>query len=83
MNQKKKQQQNKTWLMALFVTGILILALTVLVSIQKEQTAASGTVGVDPGTAAPEFTLASTEGDISLSDYRGKNVLLYFYEGNG
>ncbi|GGL64850.1 thioredoxin-dependent thiol peroxidase [Sporolactobacillus putidus] len=29
---------------------------------------------------APEFTLKSTEGeDVSLSDFRGKNVVLYFY----
>lgn len=80
---KRKKQQNKTWLMALIVAGGLILALTVLVSIQKEQTAASETVGVAPGTAAPAFTLDSTEGEISLADYEGKNVLLYFYEGNG
>jgi peroxiredoxin len=33
---------------------------------------------------APPFTLASTgDGDVSLSDYAGKNVLLYFSEGVG
>lgn len=32
------------------------------------------------GEKAPEFTLASdTEGDVSLSDYRGQKVVLYFY----
>ena len=35
-----------------------------------------------PGQAAPEFTLAaSTGGNISLSAYRGKTVLLFFQEG--
>jgi peroxiredoxin len=33
---------------------------------------------------APAFTLASTAGgNVSLSDYAGKNVLLYFSEGVG
>lgn len=33
---------------------------------------------------APAFTLASTAGTpVSLADYRGKNVLLYFNEGVG
>ncbi len=32
------------------------------------------------GQMAPDFTLPSSEGkDISLSDFRGKHVILYFY----
>lgn len=32
------------------------------------------------GTKAPDFTLKNQEGkDISLSDYKGKKVVLYFY----
>lgn len=31
------------------------------------------------GQSAPLFTLASDEGEISLSDLKGKNVVLYFY----
>jgi len=32
------------------------------------------------GDLAPDFTLPSdTDGDITLSDYRGKKVILYFY----
>lgn len=35
-----------------------------------------------PGTPAPDFSLPSTAGKtISLSDYRGKNILLFFNEG--
>src|SRR6201987_2106025 len=33
-----------------------------------------------PGSAAPDFTLPSQEGSfVSLKDYRGKWVVLYFY----
>ncbi len=39
--------------------------------------------GAESGTAAG-FTLASTSGrSVSLSDYRGRDVLLYFNEGVG
>lgn len=31
------------------------------------------------GKTAPSFTLASDEGEISLSDLKGQNVVLYFY----
>ncbi|MGH7377389.1 MAG: peroxiredoxin family protein [Candidatus Methylomirabilales bacterium] len=35
-----------------------------------------------PGQAAPGFTLTDTTGQqVSLTDYEGKNVLLYFQEG--
>ncbi|UVJ38168.1 thioredoxin-dependent thiol peroxidase [Arthrobacter sp. CJ23] len=33
-----------------------------------------------PGTAAPDFTLKNAEGkDVSLSDFRGRNTIVYFY----
>jgi peroxiredoxin (alkyl hydroperoxide reductase subunit C) len=31
------------------------------------------------GQKAPDFTLESTKGKISLSDYKGKYVVLFFY----
>lgn len=34
---------------------------------------------LDVGDKAPAFTLASDDGEISLSDYEGKRVVLYFY----
>jgi len=35
-----------------------------------------------PGTIAPDFSLISTNGQtVSLADYKGKNVLLFFNEG--
>ena len=35
---------------------------------------------VDAGSAAPDFTLPSdAHGEVTLSDYRGQTVVLYFY----
>jgi peroxiredoxin Q/BCP len=35
---------------------------------------------LQPGTKAPDFTLLNEKGEpVSLSDYRGKKVILYFY----
>ena len=35
---------------------------------------------IEPGTKAPDFTLPDQDGnDVSLSDYAGKTVVLYFY----
>jgi peroxiredoxin Q/BCP len=37
-------------------------------------------VKLQPGTPAPEFTLPDATGQkVSLADYRGKNVIVYFY----
>ncbi len=39
---------------------------------------------VKEGDVAPEFTLLSDEGkEVSLRDYRGKKVVLYFYPKDG
>lgn len=38
------------------------------------------TVKLQPGTPAPDFTLPDAEGKpVALADYRGKNVIVYFY----
>ncbi|MEW9052531.1 MAG: thioredoxin-dependent thiol peroxidase [Neobacillus sp.] len=37
-------------------------------------------MALELGMKAPEFTLAASNGDtVQLSDFRGKNVVLYFY----
>jgi len=39
---------------------------------------------VDEGNKAPNFTLKADDGrDVSLSDYQGKKVVLYFYPKDG
>ncbi|MFE4833648.1 thioredoxin-dependent thiol peroxidase [Arthrobacter sp. NPDC056691] len=38
------------------------------------------TTKLQPGTQAPDFTLLDAEGkQTALADYRGKNVIVYFY----
>lgn len=38
------------------------------------------TVKLQPGTDAPDFTLPEADGNpVSLADYRGRNVIVYFY----
>ena len=35
---------------------------------------------LSPGDTSPEFTLPDADGnDVSLSDYRGRKVIVYFY----
>lgn len=78
------------------IVGVLVAVLVVTVlyliyqSSQRDQaTTATGGSGFrhvagqpGAGTAAPAFTLtASKGGQVSLTDFRGKNVLLYFQEG--
>jgi peroxiredoxin Q/BCP len=39
---------------------------------------------IEVGKLAPDFTLTSDEGnEVSLSDFRGKKVVLYFYPKDG
>lgn len=72
--------------------AVAVLAVIVIVAVVAQPGApdrpaastsyAVGTPG--PGAEAPSFTLSSTTGGrASLSDYRGKRVLLFFHEGLG
>ncbi|MGH3845775.1 MAG: peroxiredoxin family protein [Pseudonocardiaceae bacterium] len=80
---------------ALGVAAVVVLAVTVLYAVyqnspSKRDNAAGGSgythAAGKPGVGAltPAFTLASSSGTpISLADFRGKTVLLYFQEGLG
>lgn len=87
------QQRRGRAITAAMVAAVAAVAIVVLYLVFRSSSgtthsAASGSgyphaVG-DPkaGTAAPPFTLTSGDGTpVSLADYRGKTVLLYFQEG--
>jgi len=62
-----------------WVVGLLALASVVGVGLYTSQIQQGVT-----NVKAPGFTLPTTDGSrVSLADYRGKNVLLYFSEGAG
>jgi peroxiredoxin Q/BCP len=60
---------------------ILLLVLVVVLVIFLVPRLFSGSRAAIPtaGSTAPDFTLASQEGSVSLKDYRGSWVVLYFY----
>ena len=59
----------------LFVLVVVILVLLIPRLISGSRAAAPG-----PGAVAPDFTLPSQEGSsVSLKDYRGSWIVLYFY----
>ncbi len=70
----KRRRFNIVW-----VVGLLALASVIGVGLYTSQIKQGVT-----DVKAPSFTLPTTDGSrVSLSDYRGKNVLLYFSEGAG
>jgi thioredoxin-dependent peroxiredoxin len=58
---------------------IVLLVVVVLVLIMLVPRLLSRTATPAAGSNAPDFTLPSQEGTVSLKDYRGKWVVLYFY----
>ena len=84
--------RNRGWMIAWSLLAVVAVSGLYLLYESSADTgsAASGSVSGYPhvsgepgaGLAAPEFTLpASTGGQVSLSDYRARSVLLYFQEG--
>jgi peroxiredoxin Q/BCP len=60
------------------ITVAIVIALAVAVGVRAVR--ASGDKAPAVGTAAPDFTLNSQEGKpVSLRDFKGKWVVLYFY----
>ena len=60
--------------------GLLVLVIVVIIFLVPRLFSGSRAAAPWPGSAAPDFTLVSQEGtSVSLKDYRGKWVVLYFY----
>jgi peroxiredoxin Q/BCP len=62
------------------LTAIVIIAIALLVGVLFLRSARADNKAPEVGTAAPDFTLSSQEGKpVSLHDFKGKWVVLYFY----
>ncbi len=58
---------------------VLIAVIAVALAIVIARLMSRGSATPVSGTLAPDFTLPSQDGAVSLHDYRGKWVVLYFY----
>jgi len=58
---------------------IILIVLVVLAVIMLVPRVLSHSSAPAAGSAAPDFMLPSQDGSVSLKDYRGKWVVLYFY----
>ena len=58
---------------------IILLVIVVLVLVMLVPRVLSHSAAPVAGSTAPDFTLPSQDGSVSLKDYRGKWVVLYFY----
>ena len=58
---------------------VVLLVLVVIAAILVVPRVLSRSAKPSEGSTAPDFTLPSQDGPVSLKDYRGKWVVLYFY----
>src|ERR1700683_4419008 len=59
---------------------LLVLTVVLIIFVVPRVLSSSKSFVPTPGSTAPDFTLPSQEGSsVSLKDYRGKWVVLYFY----
>ncbi|MGH8774396.1 MAG: peroxiredoxin family protein [Jiangellaceae bacterium] len=84
----RQHNARRTWLIVpAVVLAIAAVAFAIVYATSGEPANSGDEVGYDvgdprPGEQAPDFTLPATTGEqISLVDYRGSAVLLYFQEG--
>ncbi|MCO4755455.1 MAG: SCO family protein, partial [Bacteriovoracaceae bacterium] len=65
------------WKIILNIFALIVLGLGVVYKMnyqEKDQVYSARSMGIEGG----DFTLSSDKGDISLSDYKGQTVILYF-----
>jgi thioredoxin-dependent peroxiredoxin len=59
---------------------LLVVIIVIVIFLVPRLLSSSRAAAPAPGTVAPDFTLPSQQGSsVSLKDYRGKWVVLYFY----
>lgn len=71
-------------LIAIIALGtLIIITIGVLYPGQSDSVAPGSQIGLQPGNSAPNFTVTLLSGQkVSLSDYRGKPVMLNFWHVN-
>nr|WP_024127488.1 peroxiredoxin family protein [Streptomyces sp. F12]AHE40224.1 Alkyl hydroperoxide reductase/ Thiol specific antioxidant/ Mal allergen [Streptomyces sp. F12] len=85
--QRETKRRRLTWIISSAVAVIALVVLYAVFSTSPAKNTSSSGTSYDVGSpgigkTAPAFTLAASTGkQVSLSDFRGKNVLLYFQEG--
>lgn len=73
----RRAERRRAWAIGI---GLVLIGIVVAMLLASR----SPSFGEGVGTQAPSFTLPTTTGgSVSLSDFRGKDVLLYFSEGVG
>lgn len=87
---QERRRRLMTWVAAGVAAAVVLGGLSAIFRAQTEADDSAGAPGdyevgaPGPGEMAPDFTLASAEGQqVALSDFRGDTVLLYFHEGLG
>jgi len=58
---------------------VILIVVLVILAILVVPRVLSRSAKPSEGSVAPDFTLPSQDGTVSLKDYRGKWVVLYFY----
>jgi len=72
-----RRRQRRSW--ALWGAALLVIAIVVTLALLN-----AGTTESADARQAPDFTLPASDGSVvSLADYRGEPVVLYFNEGAG
>ncbi|MFF0131728.1 peroxiredoxin family protein [Streptomyces mirabilis] len=84
---RQAKRRRLTWLLSGTAAVVALVVLYAVFSTSPAKNTSSTGTSYDVGSpgigkTAPAFTLAASTGkQVSLNDYRGKNVLLYFQEG--
>lgn len=82
---RRPKRRTLTWVLGAAALIVVLVGLYAIFSSAPKTGGAGAAYAVGqpgPGQVAPAFTLNAGNGSqVSLKDYRGKNVLLYFQEG--
>lgn len=83
-NQLRRQQEQQDHRRRALVITTWVAVAAVLAAVLAAMMLTSRPASSSEARPAPDFSLVNTDGrEVSLADYRGENVLIYFNEGAG